>query len=72
MTDDDADKLSELAHRLPAIDLDATTAARIARSARQQVGRGPSLARLIEPALVAVFATTYLAWAIARVLEALR
>lgn len=70
--DDDAVKLAELGRALPGIDLDATSAARIAQRARQDVGRGPSLVRLIEPAIASVFAVSYLAWAIAKVLEGLR
>jgi hypothetical protein len=66
--DDDAAKLAELARALPTIDLDPTTAARIARRARH----GAGLARLIEPALAAAFVTSYLAWAISKILEALR
>jgi hypothetical protein len=70
--DDDAAKLAELGKALPALDLDATSAARIAHSARQRVGRGPSLVRLAEPAIAAGLAISYLVWAIARALEALR
>lgn len=70
--DDDAAKLSELGRELPAIDLDAASGARIAGNARLSVGRRPSLVRLIEPAIAAVLVTSYLVWAIARVLEALR
>jgi hypothetical protein len=71
MYDDDAAKLAELGRELPGIDLDATSAARIARRARQDVGRGPSVMRFIEPAIASVFAVSYLAWAIAKVLEGL-
>jgi hypothetical protein len=70
--DDDAAKLTELGRELPAIDLDAASAARIARTARSSVGRGPPLVRLIEPAIAAVLVTSYLVWAIAQVFEALR
>jgi hypothetical protein len=68
--DDDAAKLAALGKALPSLDLDATTAARIAHTARQRVGRGPSPLRLVEPALAAALAISYLVWAIARVLEA--
>jgi hypothetical protein len=71
-SDDDAAKLTELGRELPAIDLDAASAARIARSARLSVGRRPSLLRLIEPAIAAMLVTSYLVWAIAQVFEALR
>jgi hypothetical protein len=70
--DDDAARLAELARELPALDLDATSAARIAERARQDVGRGRSLSRLAWPVLSAVFATSYLAWAISQVLDGLR
>jgi hypothetical protein len=70
--DDDAAKLGELGRELPRIDLDAPSAARIARHARQRVGRGPSLVRLIEPVIATALVTSYLVWAIARVLEAFR
>jgi hypothetical protein len=65
--DDDAAKLAELARELPTIDLDPVSAARIARRARQ----GAGLARYVEPVLAAAFVTSYLAWAISKVLEAL-
>ena len=68
--DDDAEKLTELGRELGGIDLDAASAARIARRARQDVGRGPSLVRFIEPAIAAVLVTSYLVWAIAKVFEA--
>ena len=72
MHDDDAARLGELARDLAPVDLDAASAERIARRARESVGRGPPLARVVEPAIAAAFAISYLAWAIARVLEALR
>ena len=68
--DDDAAKLTELGRELAGIDLDTASAARIAHRARQDVGRGPSLLRLIEPAIAAVLVTSYLVWAIAKVFEA--
>ena len=70
--DDDAAKLAELGRALAGIDLDAESAARIARRARGDVGRGPSLVRFLEPAIAAVLVTSYLAWAITKVFEALR
>ena len=66
--DDDAAKLAELGGALPTLDLDAMTAARIADRAR----RGAGLARLVEPVLAAGFALGYLAWAIGKIVEALR
>jgi len=70
--EDDAARLGELGQGLAPIDLPAENAERIARRARNSVGRGPSLSRFVEPALATAFAISYLAWAIARVLEALR
>ena len=70
--DDDAARLGELARDLAPIDLDAASAERIARRARESVGRGRSLARFVEPAIATIFSVSYLAWAIAKVLEALR
>jgi hypothetical protein len=69
---DDEAKLTELGRELGGIDLDAASAARIARRARQDVGRGPSLLRFLEPAITAVLVTSYLVWAIAKVFEAFR
>ncbi len=71
-TEDDVKRLGELSGELPAIDLDASTAARIARRARDDVGKGPPRRRLIEPVLAALVATAYLVWAIIKVLEVLR
>jgi len=68
--DDDAARLAELGSALPGIDLDAPSAARIVQRARQDVGRGPSLLRLVEPAVATVLVTSYLVWAIAKVFEA--
>ncbi|MBC7974037.1 MAG: hypothetical protein H7138_03560 [Myxococcales bacterium] len=65
--DDDAVKLAELARELPTIDLDPASAARVVRVARQ----GAGLMRYVEPVLAAAFVTSYLAWAISKVLEAL-
>jgi len=58
--DDDAEKLTELGRELGGIDLDAASAARIGRRARQDVDRGSSLLRFIEPAIAAVLVTSYL------------
>ena len=72
MTDqDDAAKLTEISRELPALDLDTTTAERIALRARADVGRGPSPLRFVEPALAAVLAAGYLIWAVLKALEAL-
>lgn len=70
--DDDAAKLHEISRELPAIDVDGTCAERIAFRARQDVGRGPSIKRLIEPTITAIAIGSYAVWAILKVLEALR
>jgi hypothetical protein len=70
--EDDAARLGELGRELAPIDLDAESAERIARRARGSIGRGRSPARFVEPAIATAFAVSYLAWAIAKVLEALR
>jgi hypothetical protein len=70
--EDDAARLGELGQGLAAIDLPTESAERIVRHARSNVGRGRSLARFVEPTIAIAFAISYLAWAIARVLEALR
>jgi hypothetical protein len=70
--EDDAARVGELGQGLALIDLSAESAERIARRARDSVSRGRPLARFVEPALATAFAISYLAWAIAPVLEALR
>lgn len=70
-TEEDVQGLGELSRELPAIDLDATTAERIARRARVDVGRGPSPRRFVEPTLAALIVLGYVAWAIVKILEAL-
>ncbi len=71
-TEDDVKGLGELSRELPAIDLDASTAERIARRARDDVGKGPSPRRFLEPALAALIVFGYLVWVIVKILEALR
>lgn len=71
-TEDDVQRLGELSRDLPAIDLDATTAERIARRARDDVGKGESPRRFVEPTLAALIVLGYLVWVIVKVLEALR
>jgi hypothetical protein len=70
-SDDDVTRLAELSRELPAIDMDATSAARIAMRARQEVGRGPSPRRFVEPALTAIVTGGYLVWAVLKIVEAL-
>lgn len=71
-TEDDIARLSEISRELPAIDLDATSAERIARLARGDVGKGPSPRRFVEPAVAALLVTAYLVWVVLKVLEVLR
>ena len=70
-TDDDLQRLAEISRELPAIDLDATSAERIARRARDDVGKGASPRRFLEPAIATLVVGSYLVWAIIKVLEAL-
>jgi hypothetical protein len=71
-TEDDVQRLGELSRELPAIDVDTITAERIARRARDDVGKGPSPRRLVEPAVVSLIVLGYLVWVIVKILEALR
>lgn len=71
-TEDDVQRLGELSRELPAIELDTTTAERIARRARDDVGKGPSPRRFVEPAVVSLIVLGYLVWVIVKILEALR
>lgn len=70
--DDDADRLGALGRELAPADLDRAAAERIAHRARDRLGRGPSPVRFVEPAIATAFAISYLAWAIDKILEALR
>jgi len=73
MTDqDDATKLADLAKGLPSADLDAPSAERIAKVARQSVGHGPPKVRFVLPILVGLLVTITLVWALFHVYEALR
>jgi len=69
--EDDVAKLAELSRELPTIDVDSTSAARIAMRARQDVGRGPSPRRFIEPALATLVVGSYAVWALIKIAEAL-
>lgn len=71
--DDDADLagLAALGQALPALDLDARAADRIARRARPDLGRGPSPWRLVEPVLAALITGGYAVWGVLKILEAL-
>lgn len=68
MTDDDELRLREVSRELPALDVDPDAAARIASAAR----RGRPVRRTIEVVLVVLVAAGFLAWAVYKVLEALR
>ncbi len=69
--EDDVAKLAELSRELPVVDVDSTSAARIAMRARQDVGRGPSTRRFIEPALATIVLGSYVVWALIKIAEAL-
>lgn len=69
--DDDVAKLAEISRELAAIDVDLTSAERIALRVRQDVGRGPSPRRFVEPALAGVLVGSYLVWAVIKIVEAL-
>ena len=71
MSDDDAKKLAEISRELPPIDLDDVSAQRIALRARQQVGKGPTLTRFIEPAVIVLFTTSMVAWIVYKMIEIL-
>ena len=66
---DDAGKLGELSQRLTTIDIDAARAEQMAFQARGTLGRGPSLMRFAEPILVTIFTTSFLVWALMKVIE---
>lgn len=67
MTDgpDDAAQVAELARGLATIDVERDRAAEILARAR----RGPSALRFVEPVVAAVIASSYLAWAIVKIIE---
>lgn len=67
---DDAAALGALARRLATLDLDADRAAAIGARARRAVGR-PTAWRLVEPVIVGALTSSYAAWAIARIFDAL-
>ncbi|MBL9019823.1 MAG: hypothetical protein JNL83_36905 [Myxococcales bacterium] len=72
-TDDedlDVRRLTEISRELPAIDLDAESAARISRRAADDLGKRP-LRRNLELVLVFAIVIVYLVWVIGKVLELL-
>lgn len=70
-TDDDAAKLLEISRDLPPMDLDDTTAQRIARRARADVGKRPSRARLVLPIVAMLVVAAYSVWVILKLIEVL-
>jgi hypothetical protein len=70
--DDDARQVTELGGALPPLDVDKTTAAQIARRARDSVGKPAPRRRWILPIVAAVAAIAYAAWMILKAVEALR
>jgi hypothetical protein len=71
--DDELDlrRLTEISRELPAIDLDAQAAERIARRAGDDLGKRPPVRRTLELALASVIVAVYLVWVIGKVLELL-
>jgi len=67
----DEDDLHALSRELPAVDLDSTTAERIARRARHDIGKGPPRRRLILPILAALLALGYAVWGVIKLIELL-
>ena len=69
--EDDVTRLAEISRELPAIDVDANSAERIAMRVRHDLGRGRSPRRLIEPVLATLLVGSYLVWAVLKIAEAL-
>jgi len=67
----DEDDLHALSRELPGVDLDSTTAERIARRARHDIGKGPPRRRLILPILAALLALGYAVWGVIKLIELL-
>jgi len=70
--DSDEEQLVDLAKDLPAIDLDNTSAERIALRARQDVGKGPPPRRLVLPIVTVLAVVLILGWTILKLVEVLR
>lgn len=70
-TPDDESQLHALSHELAAIDLDATTAERIARRARYDLGKGPPRRRLVLPIVATLVALGYATWVVLKLIELL-
>jgi hypothetical protein len=65
----DRDDFAELRKQLTPIDVDHASAELIARRARQSVGRGRSLRRFLEPAVVVLVTTSFLTWMVLKLVE---
>jgi len=68
---DDAQELADLAKDLPVIDLDTTSAERMAHRVKQDLGKGPPTGRWVLPILAAVVVVAYLSWMIFKIVELL-
>jgi hypothetical protein len=68
MTGDD-DQLGEIGEKLAPVDVDSVSAERIARIARQEVGRRPSRRPVVEAVLVGILATSFFVWAFMKALS---
>lgn len=71
MSDNDAKQLADLGRELPPIDVDDVSAQRIAALTRQNVGRGPSPMRFVEPVAVALLVTSLVVWLVIKLVELL-
>jgi hypothetical protein len=68
---DDTTKLKDLVKDLPAVDVDTSSAERIAARVRRDVGHPPPKSRLILPILVGLLVVITIVWALLRAFEAL-
>ena len=68
----DEDDLAQLAPRLASLDLDTDTADRIRRLGRDGVVYGPSLARFVLPVTTAIVTSSYLVWAVLKIIDGFR
>ncbi len=71
MSDEDEKKVAEISQQLTALDVDSTSAQRIALAARNDLGRRRPR-KWIEAIAVAVFTGGFLVWAVIKVLAAYR
>jgi hypothetical protein len=67
-TNDD-DKVREITGQLAPVDVDSVSAERIARVARQEVGRRPSRRPIVEAVLVGILVTGFFVWAFLKALS---